>query len=141
MKCYGNLLTVHLKISEKHAPNRPGQMTPHTPHQPKERKYCTFIHTNDTNQKALRSQGTSISPDKTESVAVEGSFAMTEIHYVAATGMPLTRVHKEEGKGKMSPSSQLSWLYVGKESLHSFTGRLARIQTLTGKIGSWRSYF
>ena len=61
---------------------------------------------------------------------------MTEIHYVAATDVTLTRVHKEEeGKGKMSLSSQLSWLYVEKESLHPFMGRLARMQTLTGKTG------
>lgn len=66
---------------------------------------------------------------------------MTEIHYVATTGIPLTRVHKEgEGNGKISPSSQLSWLYVGKESLHPFMGRLARMQTLTEKIGRRRSY-
>lgn len=66
---------------------------------------------------------------------------MTEIHYVAATGMPLTRAHKEGGrKGKMSPSSQLNSLFVGKESLHPFMGRLARMQTLTGKAGRQRSY-
>lgn len=52
----------------------------HIPHKQKERKYCTFIHTNDTNQKALRSQDTSISLDKTDSLIEEKSFVMTEIH-------------------------------------------------------------
>jgi len=59
---------------------------------------------------------------------------MTQIHYAAATGTPLTRVHKQrEGKGKMSPSSPLSWLYAGKESLHPLMGRFPAMQTLTKK--------
>lgn len=100
-----------------------------------------FIHINDTNQIALRGQDTSTSPGKTQSLSEKRSFVMTEIHYAAAMGMPLSRVHREgKGEGKPPPSSQLSWLFVGKESLHPFMGRRARMQTLTGKIGRWRSY-
>lgn len=68
-----------------------------------------FIHTNDTNQIALRGQDTSISPGKTQSLSEKRSFVMTEIHYAAAIGMQLSRVHRaEKGKGKTTPSSQLS---------------------------------